>query len=106
MHGSEEEPLLVHHMAHGAVQIGHWHDDPIELSTVLNQLWKHTKIAHKVMSFQSQSNRYSIVHLNVVCYLELNVLYYALKFFAHITEFHHFYLCNFYLCISWSQNHI
>ena len=40
--------LVVHHLAHGSVQIGHWDDDPLQLRTALSQLWAHSKIAHKV----------------------------------------------------------
>ncbi len=49
--GAREEegsPLVVHHLAHGAVQIGHWDDDPHQLEIALAQLWAHSKIAHKV----------------------------------------------------------
>ena len=49
----EGSPLMVHHLAHGAVQIGHWDDDPLELQIALSQLWAHSKIAHKVCSFVS-----------------------------------------------------
>jgi len=49
---STNEALVVHHIAHGALQIGHCQDDPTQLDQIL-QLWKDTKISHKVSTTDS-----------------------------------------------------